>query len=115
MSASKSYESDQDDAVFSDKDSEGNVTYVKPIKTLNKDTKPAGKNSKHVNPKTYLEMVLEAIEKLQGRNGVSRNKICNYIARQFNVADVSSLYVTKALRSALQKKLIDNTTGEFIW
>ncbi|XP_065671404.1 histone H1A-like [Hydra vulgaris] len=97
------------DDVF--KDNEVNVTYVKPINAASQIANAAGKSTKQANPKTYFDMVLEAIEKLQGRNGVSRSKITNFIVREFKIADVSTVYVTKALRSALEKNIIGNTTG----
>ena len=93
-----------------DSDSEGappnitNQTYVKPIRTeksLPRNTHPP-----------YMQMIHESIEAISTHGkAVSRAKIVEQMKEKYSLNDVSNTIVSRALRVALEKNIIENTTG----
>ncbi|XP_057300684.1 histone H1.1, embryonic-like [Hydractinia symbiolongicarpus] len=96
-----------DDEVFVDTN---NLTYVKQPTTADgvaSGSKAAKATVKHP---TYWDMVQEAILKHGGRSGISKSKICDHIKEVYQM-EASNQYVVKAIKSGLEKKFIENTTG----
>ena len=93
-----------------DSDSEGaassvtNQTYVKPIRTeksLPRNTHPP-----------YIQMVHESIASISTHGkAVSRAKIVDHVKGKYGLNDVSNTHMSRALKLAQEKKMIENTTG----
>lgn len=89
--------------VFSDSDN-NNATYVMTDKKKNELEK-----KQHHPP--YFDMVEQAISKLAGRQGVSKQKITDYIQQNYHI-EPQNMFVKKALKKGLDNKLFENTTGK---
>lgn len=93
-----------------DSDSEGaassvtNQTYVKPIRTeksLPRNTHPP-----------YIQMVHESIASISTHGkAVSRAKIVDHVKGKYGLNDVSNTHMSRALKLAQEKKMIENTTA----
>jgi len=104
---SNSSEGEEDTSNISDQ------TYVKPVAIRGGGA--ASKLPKNTQP-PYLTMVQEAVIKLSeglSRGGtVSRTKISDYIQVTYGLHDVSSTpYFKKAIKIAVEKNIIENTSG----
>jgi len=79
-------------------------TYVKPVRTeksLPRNTHPP-----------YMQMIHESIGTLSTHGkAVSRTKIVDYMKDKYSLNDVSNPHMSRALKIALEKNIIENTTA----
>ena len=79
-------------------------TYVKPLraeKSLPRNTHPP-----------YMQMIHESIGALSTHGkAVSRTKIVDHMKDKYGLNDVSNAHMSRALKIALEKNTIENTTG----
>ena len=70
----------------------------------------AGKTSttKH---RTYQEMVQETVIELGGKKGISKSKISEYMKGRYELNELNNLHVVKAIKTLIEKKIIENVTG----
>ena len=71
------------------------------------------KESKKTHP-PYSDMVHDAIQKMAGRKGVSRVKVCEHIKTNYQMDEVNNLYVKKAIKTGLKNNIFENSTGWYI-
>lgn len=125
--------SSEENEVFSEDEVGADQTYVKQKFSLTEETndklsgdeeivesegEPSSKTkSSLLAHPSYLVMVQEAIVELtsgSGRqSGVSKTKISDHMKTKYGLVEVNNLHVKKALKSAVEKNIIENTTGTY--
>lgn len=60
----------------------------------------------------YITMLIESIQDLNSRSGVSRAKLVQHIKSKYNLGEINAPALKRAMKTAMEKGKIENKTGE---